>query len=114
MRSTQPLLVLVAAALSACAAPREQPASKDSGLAEVFERSLARRAAPVLRHLIDGRVYYYAVSPCCDIYNPLYDELGKYVCAPDGGFSGRGDERCPPTIRIASGGVSVPNPFYKR
>ena len=60
MRSTQPLLALVATALSACAAPREQTAGDDSGLAEVFERSLARRTDPLLRHLIDGRVYYYA------------------------------------------------------
>jgi hypothetical protein len=117
MRSgTRPLLALVATALSACAAPREQPAGSDSGLAEMFERSLAARADVLIRHLIAGRVYYYAVSGCCDQLNPLYDAEGEYVCAPDGGFTGRGDGRCPADLpRIEwSQGLSVPNPFYRR
>ena len=110
------LLFLAATALAACAAPREQPAGNESGLAEMLERSLAAREDPVIRHLIAGRVYYYAGSECCDQLNALYDAEGEYVCAPDGGFTGRGDGRCPADLtRIEwPRGASVPNPFYRR
>lgn len=42
-----------------------------------------------------GEVYYYLTSDCCDQYNYLYDEHCNIVCAPDGGFTGRGDGKCP-------------------
>jgi hypothetical protein len=112
---TRYLLAVVAMALSACAAPREQSAGDDSGPAEVFERARARRAEPVTRHLMYGRACYYVASPCRDLHNPLYDAQDQYVCAPDGGFTGRGDQRCPADIRVDSAaGVLVPNPFYER
>jgi hypothetical protein len=110
------LLLSVATALSACATPREQLTGDRPSLAEMFEGSLATRAETVMRHLIAGRTYYYAVSGCCDQLNPVYDAEGRYVCAPDGGFSGRGDGRCPADLlRTEWGrGSSVPNPFYRR
>jgi hypothetical protein len=37
---------------------------------------------------------YYISSPCCDQYNYLYDENNQIICAPDGGFTGRGDGKC--------------------
>jgi len=39
------------------------------------------------------RVYLFS-SDCCDQYNTLYDEACNYICAPSGGFTGRGDGRC--------------------
>jgi hypothetical protein len=117
MRSaTRALLLLVATALSACATSREQPAGEAPSLAEVFELALASRPETLIRHLISDRVYYYALSGCCDQLNPVFDAEGKYVCAPDGGFTGRGDGRCPAALaRIDwAQGSSVPNPFYRR
>jgi hypothetical protein len=44
----------------------------------------------------DGvNTYYYMNSPCCDMYNFLYDDECQIVCAPSGGFAGDGDGRCP-------------------
>jgi hypothetical protein len=118
MRSSVRAPVLfVVAALAACATSRERP-EEDSGrsaLAEYFERSLVSRADPVIRQLIDGQTYYYTTSPCCDLLNPLYDAQGKFVCAPDGGFTGRGDGRCPANLSVQQPqGEPVPNPFYAR
>jgi hypothetical protein len=82
----------------------------------MFERLLAARADGVIRHVVAGRAYYYAVSGCCDQLNALFDAAGGYVCAPDGGFTGRGDGRCPAELlRIEwAQGVPVANPFYRR
>ena len=43
----------------------------------------------------EGKKVYYTISECCDRYNPIHDEDGKYICSPDGGFDGTGDGRCP-------------------
>jgi hypothetical protein len=109
------LLLIVATAVSGCATPRES-AGQEPSLSEIFERSLAARSDGLIRHLISDRVYYYAVSGCCDQLNPVFDADGKYVCAPDGVFTGRGDGRCPAElVRVEwSQGTSVPNPFYRR
>jgi len=79
----------------------------------VLGYSISRANRPVARHVIDGNIYYYLRSPCCDAPNFLYDQNGKYVCAPDGGLSGLGDGRCPNLRLDHSSGVVVPNPFYK-
>lgn len=43
----------------------------------------------------DGTNYYYITSPCCDQYNYIHNENCERVCAPDGGFTGQGDGKCP-------------------
>ena len=42
----------------------------------------------------DG-VAYYVKAGCCDQFDPLIDARGVLVCYPSGGFSGRGDGKCP-------------------
>ncbi len=37
---------------------------------------------------------YYVPPQCCDQFSKLYDANGKVICAPDGGFTGRGDGKC--------------------
>ena len=46
-----------------------------------------------------GEPFYSIPSPCCDKYNYLYDSRGVILCAPSGGFTGRGDGSCPDVIR---------------
>ena len=48
----------------------------------------------VSKWIIDGEVYYYIQSDCCDQYNWIYSEDCKFKCAPDGGFTGGGDGNC--------------------
>jgi len=52
-----------------------------------------------LRHHIakveyDGKPAYLISSPCCDMFNYLYDPDGNVLCAPSGGFAGAGDGPC--------------------
>ena len=42
----------------------------------------------------DG-VAYLVLAGCCDQLNPLIDSRGVLVCYPSGGFTGRGDGKCP-------------------
>jgi hypothetical protein len=42
----------------------------------------------------DG-VAYYVQAGCCDQLDPLVDARGVLLCHPTGGFTGRGDGRCP-------------------
>jgi hypothetical protein len=110
--------VLVASAVLAYSGtPKAEPLpvhASSSPLAKL-SRSLEKRSEPLVRHVLQGHVYYFLRSPCCDIPNYLYDEQGNYVCAPNGGFTGEGDGKCP-ALREAlkqSKGEQVPNPFYK-
>ncbi|MAO64578.1 MAG: hypothetical protein CL666_06235 [Balneola sp.] len=42
-----------------------------------------------------GQTVYYVPPYCCDIPGQLFNKEGDYICAPDGGFSGNGDGKCP-------------------
>lgn len=50
--------------------------------------------AEVNEYIFEGRTVYLFSSPCCDQHNKLYDIDCNYICAPSGGYTGRGDEKC--------------------
>jgi hypothetical protein len=43
----------------------------------------------------NGQAVYYVPPQCCDQFSKLYDGGGTVICAPDGGFTGQGDGKCP-------------------
>ncbi len=45
----------------------------------------------------DG-VAYYVKAGCCDQLDPLIDARGVLLCHPSGGFTGRGDGKCPQAL----------------
>ena len=99
------LMATSAVLAMACAVVGKTPLNADDELLHSVET--------MTRFEINGTVYYQAIAPCCDKFNPLYDERGRYVCAPTGGYTGRGDGQCP-DLREALGkvnGVVVKNPF---
>lgn len=50
----------------------------------------------------EGKTVYYVTADCCDFYNIVYTDSCKYICAPSGGFTGRGDEKCPDFFKEAT------------
>lgn len=48
----------------------------------------------VIQYQYKGNIVYLISSPCCDQYNYLYDIDANIICAPSGGFTGKGDGRC--------------------
>jgi hypothetical protein len=45
-------------------------------------------------YLYKGKKVFLFTAQCCDQFNMLYDDSCKTICAPSGGFTGRGDLRC--------------------
>jgi len=52
-------------------------------------------------YLYNGKTVYLFTAPCCDQYNTLYSETCIPVCAPTGGFTGKGDGKCPDFVSTA-------------
>jgi hypothetical protein len=52
--------------------------------------------------LYSGEPAYLIRSPCCDKFDYFYDAGGHVLCAPSGGFTGRGDGSCPDVSRPAN------------
>ncbi len=52
-------------------------------------------ASSVYSYRYKGKTVYLFNAPCCDQFNYLYDENCNIICAPSGGITGRGDNRCP-------------------
>jgi hypothetical protein len=50
--------------------------------------------AEVHEYSYNGKRVFYFSSNCCDQYNEVYDENCNYVCAPSGGYTGKGDMKC--------------------
>ncbi|MEJ5963330.1 DUF6970 domain-containing protein [Pedobacter immunditicola] len=43
----------------------------------------------------NGKTVYYVPAYCCDIESKLFDKNCNIICSPDGGFTGKGDGKCP-------------------
>ena len=50
--------------------------------------------AEVNEYTYNGKRAFLFSSDCCDNYNVLLDENCNYICAPSGGFTGKGDMKC--------------------
>jgi len=50
--------------------------------------------AEVNEYLYNGKRVFLFSANCCDQYTMLYDENCISLCAPSGGITGRGDNRC--------------------
>jgi hypothetical protein len=50
--------------------------------------------AEVNEYSYEGKQVYLFSSPCCDQYNNLYDSECNLICAPSGGYTGKGDRKC--------------------
>jgi hypothetical protein len=63
------------------------------------ERQPVSEPAIVVRYEYKGEVVYFYPSRCCDVASTLFRADGRVICAPDGGFTGRGDGRCPDFVQ---------------
>lgn len=61
----------------------------------------------IWRYSYNGKVVYFTLSDCCDFPNVLYDQNCTMMCAPSGGFSGKGDGKCPDFNDKAKNGTLI-------
>ncbi len=74
---------------------KDIPNSIEKKIKKLKNKDVQNPLAKVWEWKVDGNMYYYFTSDCCDQFNYLYDENCNVICAPDGGFSGSGDGNCP-------------------
>ena len=96
------LLSLLFASMPAYAvdapAPAPAPVPQPPFVADLIAKATA--APPtnpptrILRYTYRGKTVYFVPARCCDVPSTLYDDTGKRLCEPDGGFIGHGDGRC--------------------
>jgi hypothetical protein len=68
-----------------------------------YEMPTQEAATKVTRKVMyAGKPAYLIPSPCCDKFDYFYDARGVILCAPSGGFTGRGDGSCPEVLGTAS------------
>lgn len=97
---TTPLIILASlffifASCEKLDLPDDVPNCIENKIKDIQSDKVWNPPAQVWKWEVDNTVYYYITSDCCDQYNILYDITCTIVCAPDGGFTGMGDGKCP-------------------
>lgn len=57
--------------------------------------------AEIYEYEYNGKKVYAVSANCCDFFNTVVDQECYYVCAPSGGFTGRGDGKCKEFFQLA-------------
>ena len=50
--------------------------------------------AEIHEYIYNGQTGYLVIAGCCDQFNIFIDKNCNYICAPDGGITGKGDGKC--------------------
>lgn len=70
-------------------------------ISDFQSKSVGNPPQSIYSYEFNAEVVYYVPPQCCDQYSVLYNSKGEVICAPDGGFTGRGDGRCPDFLTTA-------------
>ncbi len=97
MRAYHLAVVALAILLAGCAASTQtgNPAWVDQMIRKFKSQPVGNPPQSVWRYEYKGQEVYFVPAQCCDMYSSLYDARGTVLCAPDGGFTGQGDGKCP-------------------
>ena len=76
-------------------------------IAELEKQAPHKAKSYIKEYEYNDKKVYYIPADCCDQMNPLYDENGKVICHPSGGFTGRGDNKCPDFKPAATDGKLI-------
>lgn len=111
------ILSLAAFVMASEANAQDLPAFLQQLIEEYETASEERFPIEIWRYEYEGESVFYiplARALCCDIFSVLYNAKGEIICRPDGGFTGRGDGKCPDFNRRSSAGVLVWGPQRER
>ena len=88
------LLVLPFANQKCSKARSDVPVCIQQRINEIKKEPKWNPPAEVNEYEYFGKKVYLFSSPCCDQYNKLYDSDCNVICAPSGGYTGAGDQKC--------------------
>ena len=99
--SSLPLLAFQCS--NAAGEPRPNCAgSVQTKIAELQAQPKGNPAYEMWQYTFHSQKVYLVTATCCDQYDTLYDECLNVLCAPSGGFSGKGDEQCPEFYQLST------------
>ena len=70
------------------------PACIQQRIIELQNKPVQNPPVVITEYLYSGKKVYLISADCCDQYDILVDEKCNTVCAPSGGFTGKGDGKC--------------------
>ncbi|WP_460667184.1 DUF6970 domain-containing protein [Larkinella knui] len=90
--------ILILTVILGCQEKNPKPETLPTCIQQVIEsikkENIWEPPARVLRYEYKGQEVYYIPARCCDIPSLLIANCDT-ICSPDGGFTGKGDGRCP-------------------
>jgi hypothetical protein len=88
--------VFIFSAISYAAAPMTIPEWLEQRIdKETKGLPVDNQIREVSEYTYKGQKVYYLVLGCCDRFDEVLDEKGVMICAPKGGLTGKGDNKCP-------------------
>ena len=96
MKTTLLASIVMIILLAACsqATPSSNPDWVDEMIKKYESEPVGNPQQSIWRYEYNGEMVYFVPAQCCDMYSTLYDASGNVLCAPDGGFTGKGDGKC--------------------
>lgn len=89
------LLIISLMVLGAPSCKKEEtPECIADKIRSIKEGKVWNPPARIYRYRYWGETVYYLPPHCCDIPGLLYSETCDPICAPAGGFTGKGDGGC--------------------
>lgn len=71
------------------------PACIHEKINQIQTETVRNPPGSVWQYEYNGKIVYYIPAYCCDLPSQLFDENCNMICSPDGGFTGKGDGKCP-------------------
>ena len=96
------LLFIISQSQSCKKQTMKLPACIQDKIEAIQQRPRYNPPATVYRYLYADKYVYLLSSDCCDQYNYLYDRDCNIICAPSGGITGRGDNKCSNFRQVAT------------
>lgn len=75
-------------------AKKEIPVCVEQKIESIKAQDKWNPPAEVNEYIYNGQRVFLFSSNCCDQYIMLYNGACVYICAPSGGYTGKGDGKC--------------------
>ena len=74
--------------------PSGTPEYIEMKIKDISRDGVRNPPASVWQYNYQGQIVYYIPPYCCDALSQLFDANGNLICSPDGGNTGKGDNKC--------------------
>jgi len=78
------------------------PACISAKIDSIGQEPVWNPPAEIHEYELDGRPIYLISADCCDRFTIAVESDCNTICAPSGGFTGRGDGKCPDFFKKAT------------